>query len=339
MPIARFCPAGADRATIALDDLENKYVSGLESDIQERTLIEPVNSLNTNRPGAGQQEEFFEDLFQALSAPMVSSAIADDLTVEHKRREPGLISYELESAKNFVSFPSLGYVAAGTSSYCFWYGAAWLRTFLNMLRVAGFVNPGQVDFFLNAKMEPPTFPVFLGRHAQGSYQWGEDQKEPWQKLPDGCLFRSWGFRGRYRICHLSHRNFGAIKRFVLRHKSIFEHLKSPWSDRSTKEVAPVLDILSSSTQIPDLGAKLLLIYCCLEHIFVPSQAGSENSKYIIGGLNALKPSLSTWFTDLYRQRNEYAHKGFVLRTDKTLALIRESMSNIIALLDAKLSIP
>jgi len=100
----------------------------------------------------------------------------------------------------------------------------------------------------------------------------------------------------------------------------------------------VLDILSSATQIPDLGAKLLLIYCCLEHLFVPSEAGSENSKYIVGGLNALKPQLTTWFRDMYNQRCEYAHKGFVLRTDKTLALIRDSMKNVMTLLAAKLSI-
>jgi hypothetical protein len=265
------------------------------------------------------------------------SFIDDDLTEKHKTREPGLVSYERESAKEFFSAPSLGYTATGTSNYCFWHGAVWLRTFLNMLRVAGFVNPGQIEFSLNAKMEPPTFPVFLGRHAQGSYQWQEDQKEPWQKLPDGCLFRSWGFRSLSNMW-LDHRNYAGIKEFMLKHQSILEHLKSPWGDSSTREVAPVLDILSSATQIPDLGAKLLLIYCCLEHLFVPSQAGSENSKYIVGGLNALKPRLSTWFTDLYKQRNEYAHRGFVLPTQKTLALIRDSVSNIMALLDAKLSI-
>jgi hypothetical protein len=134
------------------------------------------------------------------------------------------------------------------------------------------------------------------------------------------------------------RNRPAIKQFMVDHKCIFAHLTNPWSDKSSRDVAPVLDILSSATQIPDLGAKLLLIYCCLEHLFVPPQAGAENSQYIIGGLNALKPGLTKWFKELYDQRCEYAHKGFVLRTDKTLALIRDSMKNVMTLLAAKLSV-
>ena len=137
---------------------------------------------------------------------------------------------------------------------------------------------------------------------------------------------------------LDRRNCRGIKQFMLDQKSIFEHLKNPWSDRSTKELAPVLDILSSAVQIPDLGAKLLLIYCGLEHLFVPSQAGAENSKYIVGGLKALKPQLTAWFKELYNQRCEYAHKGFVLRTDRTLALIRDSVINVMTLLATKLSI-
>lgn len=206
-----------------------------------------------------------------------------------------------------------------------------------MLRIACFINPGQIEFSLDAKMEPPTFPVFLGRLAQGAYQWQEDKKESWEKLPDGSLFRSWGFRGLSNMW-LDQRNSPAIKQFMLDQKRIFVHLRNPWSDKSARDVAPVLDILSSATQIPDLGAKLLLIYCCLEHLFVPSQAGAENSKYIIGGLNALKPGLARWFQDLYNQRCEYAHKGFALRTDRTLALIRDSMKNVMALLAAKLSV-
>ncbi len=328
-------PSWTDKAT-ALDVVEDHYVSGLQADIQERTLISPINSINSDQQDLDRQQKFFEDLFHALIVPMVSF-LGDDLIERHRQREPGLPTHDLDSAKRFFSAPSFGYTTVGTETYCFWHGIIWLRTFLNMLRIAGFINPGQVDFFLNAKMEPPTSPVFLGTHSQGSYQWREDEKESWQKLPDGSLFRSWGFRGLSKMWR-DQRNCPAIKQFMLDHKCVLECLKSPWGDRSTKEVAPVLDVLSSATQIPDLGAKLLLIYCCLEHLFVPSQAGAENSKYIIGGLNALKPQLTTWFKDLYEQRCGYAHKGFVLRTDKTLALIRDSMQNVMTLLAAKLSI-
>ncbi|MGC1902241.1 MAG: hypothetical protein WA715_00305, partial [Candidatus Acidiferrum sp.] len=82
-----------------------------------------------------------------------------------------------------------------------------------------------------------------------------------------------------------------------KHKVIFDNLKNPWTLKNVSEVAPTLDILSSATQIPDLGAKILLIYTCLEHLFVPSNTGAESSKYIIGGLNALNRTLVPWFEE------------------------------------------
>jgi hypothetical protein len=106
-----------------------------------------------------------------------------------------------------------------------------------------------------------------------------------------------------------------------------------------KDVAPALDILSAATQMPDLSAKILLIYCCLEHLFVPAKITSNNTKYIIGATNALRPELLPWFYELYRLRCSYAHKGFVIRDDKTLALIRESVVNAMTLLLAKLTVP
>ncbi len=122
------------------------------------------------------------------------------------------------------------------------------------------------------------------------------------------------------------------------HRKIFERLKNPWGAKSTRDIAPILDILSSATQIPDVGAKILLIYCCLEHLFVPKNAKSDNRKYIIGGMNALAPELLSWFDRLYYLRCDYAHKGSVLRDDTTMGLIMESMRNAMTLLIAKLSI-
>jgi hypothetical protein len=329
-------PTWTDKA-VPLDSLLNQYVDRLEADILERTLITHISSFNSGPVEAVVQQSFFEDLFAALGVPFVVFLDGDHLIEKHKRLEPGLGTYDRVAAKNYFSASSLGYTVIGTKNYCFWHGTTWLRTFLNMLRIAGFIHPGQREFSLGPQMEPPIFPVFLGMHAQGAYQWSEDMKESWEKLPDGCLFRSFGFRGLSNMW-LDGRNFQGIKKFMLDHRSIFDHLQNPWSLSNTNDVAPTLDILSSATQIPDLGAKILLIYCCLEHLFVPEVAGAENSKYIIGGLNSLKPHLVSWFRRLYGQRCEYAHKGFVLRTDETFALISDSMKNVMSILVAKLSV-
>ena len=55
-------------------------------------------------------------------------------------------------------------------------------------------------------------------------------------------------------------------------------------------------------------------------------------------MNALAPQLLSWFDRLYDLRCDYAHKGFVLRDDGTMALIMDSMKNVMALLVAKLSV-
>jgi len=124
---------------------------------------------------------------------------------------------------------------------------------------------------------------------------------------------------------------------MLDYKVVFKSLINPWSTKSISDVAPALDILSSATQIPDLGAKILLLYCCLEHLFVPKDAFTENKKYIVGGMNALGPHLLPWFNCLYNLRCAYAHKGFVLRDEETMAIVADSVKNVMTLLGAKLS--
>lgn len=81
-----------------------------------------------------------------------------------------------------------------------------------------------------------------------------------------------------------------------------------------------------------------MIYCCLERLFVPKNTNTENRKYVIGGVNALGSNMLPWFDRIYNLRCAYAHKGFVLRDDETMALVRESVQSLMILLVAKLSV-
>jgi hypothetical protein len=103
-----------------------------------------------------------------------------------------------------------------------------------------------------------------------------------------------------------------------------------------RDIQPTLDILSSATQAPDVGAKLLLIYCCLEHLFVPSRIAGDNKKYILVGINAVSSELIPWFDRLYKLRCSYAHKGYVVHDNQIWPFMRESMMNVLSLLVAKL---
>ena len=250
--------------------------------------------------------------------------------------EPG--KHDLTEATEFFQAPSIGHRCRGSREYCRWISTHWLRTFLNLLRVGSFVHPGHIQFGgWDVKIEAPTGPVFLGDHAIGCFAWNEDTKESWAKIPDGALFLSFGHR-HLASMQLDKRTFPLLTQFVVDHKGVFDCLRNPWSEMNTGGVAPTLDLLSSAVQIPDLGAKVLLIYTCLEHLFVPEGTKGNQKLYIIGGLKALKPSLLPWFDELYKLRCDYAHRGFVIRDDRTLGLARASVKNAMALLTAKLSV-
>lgn len=318
-----------------VDALISELLERIEDDIVERVIVSVVSHVNAT---STEQQLFFEGLFEKMNAPFECFFDEDVLLEKYKAAEPGRIDYSREDAKRYFSNPSIGFRVSGSETYVHWYASAWLRTFFNILRVAGFIYPGQIDFVASThKITAPTFPVELGTYSSGFFTWEEDTKKPWEKIPDGCLFRSFGYRGQ-SFMWLDKRTFGDIEKFILENRIVFDRLKNPWTHQNINDVAPCLDILSSATQIPDLGAKVLLIYCCLEHLFVPKEVRQDNKKYIIGGINALKPDFLSWFKHLYNLRCDYAHKGFVIRSDKLLSLVKESINNVVALMVAKLSL-
>jgi hypothetical protein len=320
-----------------VDALVNRHVLQLRASARERTLLSTINGISA-LSGDTNHQISFEKLLASVGLPFVCFFDGDHLLKKHKQLEPGLISDDIDRAREFFDAPSIGFKKSGSREYCFWYSAAWLRTLLNVLRVANYIHPGQINFgWPDVQMTPPKYPVFLGEHSKGFYKWDEDMSQSWAKIPDGCFCLSFGFRGLARAW-FDRRNLPKIEEFLKGNRKIFECLSNPWSIRSTRDVAPTLDILSSATQIPDVGAKILLTYCCLEHLFVPRNAKSENKKYIVGGMNAIAPHLLPWFDQLYNLRCDYAHKGFVQRDGSTMKLIMDSMNNVMSLLVAKLSV-
>lgn len=323
-----------------LDEVIDTHLNRLHLTISSKTVITQLSHFHTGleEMGLGNATDFFDSLFIKLNLPF-SIYLDDSRLVEKFRATDSKMRmyYSDNEAKRFFNSPSIGYTTVGTSGYCEIYSEAWLRTFLNMLRVAGFIRHGQMDFG-NSEIEvmAPTSSVILGQHTSGCYLWDEDTKKPWMKLPDGCLFNSFGYRGLAKM-YLDGRTFGGIEKFFIDNKVVFEYLKNPWEEKNINDIQSSLDILSSTTQIPDLGAKILLLYCCLEHLFVPKNVTKDNMKYIVGGINALKPELVPWFNRLYKVRCDYAHKGYVVTDNTTRSLVFESINNVFSLLIAKIS--
>jgi hypothetical protein len=297
----------------------DRHLEQLNSTIIERTLASEIMNFYAYQD-MGNVSEFFDQLFVKLDLPFNIHIDTNDNDGSHP------------SVTGNISFTTIG-----TNSYVDLYAQAQLRTFLNILRIAGFLSRGQIDFGGSSiVIMAPTGPWFLNTNQMsGCYSWDEDKKKPWEKIPDGCLFLSYGYRGVSTL-YLDNRTFAGIEKVFVDNLLIFKELLNPWNERCITDIATSLDILSTSTQMPDLGAKILQIYCCLEHLFVPKNVKKDNIKYIVGAINVLSPRLLPWFEKLYKLRCDYAHKGYVQKDDQTLFLVFESVGNIMSLLTMKL---
>jgi hypothetical protein len=323
-----------------IDEAIETFFEWIKDSIQERTLLTQLSSMvglgaNDWEPDYAAVQKFFEQVFQNLDAPFVAFVNPAGLMEKYKQLEPGYAEHTEIRCKQYFYTPSVGFRITGSESYCYRYASAWLRSFLQLLRIAGFVGAPQIDSHKDVSFLPPKGPVFLGEYAEAAYSWIEGEFEPWDKSPDGNLFVSFGYR-RLSNIWLDVRTFPRFEKFILDNRLILESMKRPWREKTLRDVVPTLDLLNTVTQLPDEGAKLLLMYCCLEHLFVPGDDKSGNKKYIVGGLHALKPELLPWFEKLYKQRNAYAHKGFLVPGEQARALMVESVKNVLTLIRAKL---
>jgi len=324
-----------------IDEAVEAFFEWIKDSIKERTLLTQLSSfIGPSKGGSGQDDEavqrFFEQLFQKLGAPFVAFVNQEALMEKHKQMEPGLREYTKEHCQKYFYAPSIGFTVTGSELYCYLHAAAWLRTFLQLLRIAGFVLAPQIDSHNGVSFLPPKGSVWLGSRAEAAYSWSEGAFESWRKSPDGNLFVSFGYR-RLSNIWLDSRTFLRIESFILGNRKILESMKHPWKEKLLRDVVPTLDLLNTVTQLPDDGAKLLLLYCCLEHIFVPQGYTRDNKKYIVGGMNALRPDLLKWFDELYKRRCAYAHRGFLVPGEQTRSLMVKSVNNVLALIMAKLA--
>ncbi|MDB5265272.1 MAG: hypothetical protein JWN64_843 [Parcubacteria group bacterium] len=321
-----------------IEDIIEKHLLALEGSIIKRALVVEISDLRDFETEK-TRSEFFDGFFGKFD-PSYRAYVDFDQEKRHAKFNKTFTDlYPGAGADSIRHCPlAFSYETEGSWTYVYFVGTARLRAFLNVLRVAAFLYPAQVDFGTGkVQIMAPSSPYMLRPEAMGGgYSWEEDEKKPWEKIPDGVLFLSFGYRGIVPM-FLDGRNLGGVEKVFNESKVIFEHLKNPWTSPCISDIAPTLDILSSATQIPDLGAKILQIYCCLEHLFVPKGITKDMTKYIIGAINVLKPELKPWFDDLYKLRNNYAHRGYVQRTETTRSMTSTSVHNVLTLLVAKLN--
>ncbi len=290
-----------------IEKIVNIYLEKLSTYQYDRIFVTEINSYNWNNKDI---TEFLEYTIQQLSLPYTVHEKDDMLYVWYK------VFWSEIYVRKFASIQ--------------------LRVFLSILKIAWFIHPWQIEF-RNTWVEimAPKAPVFWGTWITWWYCRDEDMREPRDRVPDWCLWRSFWYRGISKIW-LDQRNKDKISSFYKKHRNIIDAFSNPWSDECIKDISPVLEILSSSTQVPDVGAKILLIYCCLEHLFVPKGMNKNQKNYIVGGIKAINSDLLDWFDKLYNLRCSYAHKWFIKRDKQYLSILTVSFENIMDLLNVKI---
>ncbi len=319
-----------DEKVGGFENVMSKYLDRLGDSIRDRTMVIRISSFIGDKK---EVQEFFDHLFIDLKWPY--SAYIDDVKIKELHGQE-LEYMGGEDRSKFFDSPSIGFTCFdSTYFFAYWSCLAYLRTFVNLLKIASFLAPESLSFCeLELMVTPPKNPRFLGSEGDSFFHWDEDKKKPWEKIPDGDLWNSYG---RRKILKTNFKNnFSHFSAFFAVNRELISMMRGHWAPFVREEIISVLDILSSVVQIQDLGAKVLLIYCCLEHLFVPNGRDAHNRKYIEGGINALNPALLEWFDRLYVFRCDYAHKGFIQNSEDVLALIFESIENVLELTNLKL---
>lgn len=295
-----------------VDDLIDEYLNRLEWMQSKRTLLIELTSYY------GENKEIKKAL--------------DDIIIEIWSTSFGVYDNVAQAIwKLFI-----WYTVYGSEKYSMMFASAQLRVFINMLQIAGFIYSDETEFWCEwVDITGPKRPFFLNEWYKWHIDIWIDNLEPWQKGPDWCMWRSFWYRwvSKLRLTNWVTEN---IHKFMGKYINILKASENPWYEDSVKDIAPVLDMLSSATKAIDYGVKSLLLCCCLEHLFVPKWEIYNQKKYIIWALTSVKADLCEWYEKcLYKIRCDYAHKWFIKRSDATL-IVHGSFENIMSLLNVKL---
>lgn len=325
-----FCIPWNYRSTKKYLEVVEEYFERIQSFSTQKSLVIEVwefQSLNW------YPEPFFNNLLSSIKIPGRFFLSYESAENEYKKITKRM-KYNETNVKEYYLYPSVIHTSFWSGDYCYHFSSMVLRTILNLIRIGCFIYPWQISFWdTSIKIEGVKTPVFLWKNSRWCFNWKEDEKEPWNKIPDWWLRISFWYKWIQKI-RFDERNYANIEMFFLDNVIFFN--QNPWSSVYLNDIAPVLDLLNSSTQVQDLWAKLLLIYCCLEHLFVPKWQIRGNKKSISESIQILDSSLLWWFERIYTLRCSYAHKWFIQKNEETLSLIMESMNNIVKLLRLKI---
>lgn len=232
----------------------------------------------------------------------------------------------------------IAYVGQGTDDYVTRYGMVTLKVICDLFRIFGFIYPYQRDSGGDRefKYEAPIGHSFITarQRSHGCFLWHEEKKPLVDRSPDGNLHISFGFRSIAKL-HIDNRTYASFLAMFDESKSLTDlALYQPYSEKFTGEVLPVLHLLSTASQAQDWGTKILLIMCCLEHMYTIGRF--EGIQNIIDRMKPSTPKLTAWAEELYRLRCDYAHNGYLSGQTDLHAFVADSMKNCLELLRAKL---
>ena len=254
-----------------------------------------------------------------------------------------LSNYTPENARQYLmslmgNFFAIAYVGKGGDDYVSRYALPVIKMLCDFFRIFGFIYPyqrdsgGDRDYRYDA---PIGYSLICSgsTNSHGCFLWREERKPLVDRHPDGNLFLSFGFRSIARL-HLDVRTFPAYLDLFDKHKTLFNVVLKPYTGAYTNDVLPIIHLLSTASQVQDYGGKVLLLMCCLEHMY--AKDGFRGIKSITKQVELFRPDLVSWILELYRLRCEYAHNGYLSGISDLNSFAAESMKNCLELLQANI---
>lgn len=239
------------------------------------------------------------------------------------------------NAIEFLSCPSIVFVGKGSPHLIYQKSCTSLRILCDLLRIAGFLNPGQISSDVDG-MKIYTASMKTPGSVGTTFNWDEEGQHIAERRPDGNLYQSHGHRQVGKM-YIDSRNYGSFVSLVEEwNEWIVSAVENPYNTKLVKTLVPILHLLSEVTQAQSVGSKVLLLNCCLENMFVPAGTSRGQKRYIVGALKAIDEDLLEWFYELYQARCTFAHEGYLLVDDDSRNLVTTSIRNVLKCLSVKL---
>lgn len=149
---------------IEFNELTKGYFERLSSFQNNNTLITHISSYKGSN---FEIQRFLDGVFHKLNFPF--RAYFDDSVIKENylKRNGEWADFDKDRANRYFSAPSIGFECYGSKLYCRWHSNIWLKSIISLLKIGGFIHPGQIEYGFNIRDASSYASNFFGHGCNG----------------------------------------------------------------------------------------------------------------------------------------------------------------------------